>query len=93
MTKVQKDVAQAGLVISRSRGQAAKRLLRIAADMENPETARKACVDLLNVKTVEEHQVTQVISPISASDHRSVLESLEQLGGIRHMMSLMRKRR
>jgi hypothetical protein len=72
--------AQASLVISRSRAQAAKRLLRIAADRENPETARKACIDLLNVKTVAEVLPRAAAQGMSPVEHRSVLESLEQLG-------------
>lgn len=43
--------AQAGLVISRARGQAARRLLLIARNKEAPETARKACVDLLGLQS------------------------------------------
>jgi len=41
--------AQADLVISRARAKAARRLIRIAQDREAPETARKACVDLLSM--------------------------------------------
>ncbi|MFG0275082.1 MAG: hypothetical protein ACF8QF_08495 [Phycisphaerales bacterium] len=41
--------AQAGLVISRARAEAARRLLLIAKNKDAPETARKACVDLLGL--------------------------------------------
>ncbi|MFG0258406.1 MAG: hypothetical protein ACF8GE_10935 [Phycisphaerales bacterium JB043] len=71
--------AQAGLIISRTRAQAAKRLLRIANDRENPETARKACIDLLNVKTASEAPPSAA-AVLSSADHAGVLESLERLG-------------
>lgn len=38
---------RAELVISRARAAAARRLLELARDGSNPETSRKACVDLL----------------------------------------------
>jgi hypothetical protein len=44
---------RAALVVSRSRVTAALNLLRIASDKENSETARKACVDLFNLRMPE----------------------------------------
>jgi hypothetical protein len=72
--------AQAGLVISRTRAQAARRLLRIANNDNNPETARKACIDLLNVKTAGDPVPRAQHGVITPADQASVLESLERLG-------------
>ena len=70
--------AQASLVISRARARAARRLLRIAANPESPETARKACVDLLNLPT----GAPQRDDEFSANPHdavRAVLGALDAL--------------
>lgn len=71
--------AQADLVISRSRAEAARRLLRIAGDRETPETARKACVDLLQM-TPGEGGADRASEGAGGRD--AVREVLESLGAL-----------
>lgn len=49
---------RADLIISRARTGAAHRLLGLAHDDDNKETARKACVDLLRMRRPEDHAGT-----------------------------------
>ncbi len=54
---------RADLIISRARTGAAHRLLGLAHDDDNKETARKACVDLLRMRRPEDHPGTAGATP------------------------------
>lgn len=69
--------AQAGLVISRARAEAARRLLLIAKQKDAPETARKACVDLLGLAGPGRADAT---GPDASALHAEIRAFLEAAG-------------
>ena len=75
--------ARSALVIGAARAKAARSLLRIAADREHPETARKACVDLLSVRppVPVPADAARAEPGAKAQDDRALRSVLEKLGG------------
>lgn len=74
------SVLRATLVAARARTDAALSLRRVALDRDNPETARKACVDLLRLCA----QPDEIRAPNpdfpSAEDENALRGLLEKLG-------------
>lgn len=74
--------ARSALVIGAARAKAARSLLRIAADREHPETARKACVDLLSVRPPipAPAEAPRAEPGARGADDRALRSILEKLG-------------
>lgn len=74
---------RAGLLAARARAEASESLWKLASDRSNPETARKACVDLLKLEPDATPASSQAVSPErrEATDESVLCGLLEKLGG------------
>ncbi len=73
--------ARSALAVARAKAEAAQALLELAQDEESKETARKACVDLLNLDDAPVMAMAADESiELSSEEQRAWLAALERLG-------------
>jgi hypothetical protein len=74
---------RAGLLAARARAEASESLWKLASDRSNPETARKACVDLLKLEADATPTSSRTAGPErhEATDESVLCGLLEKLGG------------
>lgn len=73
--------ARTGMIVGRARSAAAKSLGRLALNHDSPETARKACVDLLKLDGLPAIATPDAGAPgMSEADDAALRGLLQQLG-------------